>query len=103
VKALFTFETVSAALEGERVFKELGIPCRIIPVPRALSTSCAYALTAETADFSGLREALRQKGAAYVKVFRCESPPGRGETYELIAGPGDREKTERESEEENHG
>jgi hypothetical protein len=89
VNVLFTFETVSAALDCELFCRELEIPCRIIPVPRVLSASCAYALTAETGDPSGLCESLRRKGAGYVKVFRGESPPGKGETWELIAGgPG---------------
>jgi hypothetical protein len=90
VNILFTFETVSAALDCEMVFKGLEIPCRIIPVPRTLSASCAYAITAETGDPAGLCETLRQKGAEYAKVFRCESPPGKGETYELLTGPDDR-------------
>ncbi|MDR2258298.1 MAG: DUF3343 domain-containing protein [Treponema sp.] len=97
MNVLFTFETVSAALDCEGLFKELEIPCRIIPVPRALSASCAYALTAETADVSGLRETLRQQGAGYVKVFRYDAALGRGETYELLAGPGGREKAERDT------
>jgi hypothetical protein len=87
VNVLFTFETVSAALDCELLCKELEIPCRVIPVPRALSASCAYALTVETGDGPGLCESLRRKGAGYVKVFRGASPPGTGETWELLAGP----------------
>jgi hypothetical protein len=98
VNVLFTFETVSAALDCEALCGELKIPCRIIPVPRAVSASCAYALTVETGDASGLSESLRRKGAGYVKVFRSESPPGMGETWELLAGPDggpdDRKKPE---------
>jgi hypothetical protein len=97
VNVLFTFETVSAALNCESIFKDLEIPCRIIPVPRALSASCAYALTAETGDVRGLCERLRQQGAGYVKVFRYDAALGQGETYELLAGLGGREKAERES------
>jgi hypothetical protein len=86
VNVLFTFETVSAALDCEMMFKALKTPCRIIPVPRALSSSCAYAITAETAAPADLCETLRQRGAEYVKVFRCEAAPGKGETYEFFAG-----------------
>jgi hypothetical protein len=89
VNVLFTFETVSAALDCELFCKELEIPCRIIPVPRVLSASCAYALTVETGDAEGLKESLRRKGAEYARVFRGTSPPGEGETWELLAGPGD--------------
>jgi hypothetical protein len=86
VNVLFTFETVSAALDCELIFRALETPCRIIPVPRALSSSCAYALITETGDPAGLRALLRQRGAGYVKVFRCEAAPGKGETYEALPG-----------------
>jgi hypothetical protein len=75
--ALFTFETVSAALNCELVFKELSIACRIIPVPRALDSSCTYAIVTETADIPDLCAALKTKGAAYKKVFRCAGAGGR--------------------------
>lgn len=94
MKVLFTFETVSAALDCERLFQELAISCRIIPVPRSLSVSCAYAITAETGDWRGLCEALRQKGAEYGKVFCCEVSPGQGETYKLLDGHESRKNTE---------
>jgi hypothetical protein len=98
MEVLFTFETVSAALDCEQLFRELDIPCRIIPAPRTLSASCAYAIRAETADLSGLCETLRRKGAEYGKIFRAKSLPGQGEAYEFLAGPGGR-KTGNESEE----
>jgi hypothetical protein len=85
VKLLFTFETINAALDGEGLFKALEIPCRIIPVPRRLSSACTYAITAETEDFSGLCGLLRQKGADYAKVFRCDLVPGKGETYTFLS------------------
>jgi hypothetical protein len=65
VNALFTFDTVSAALNCERVFKRLNTPCRIIPVPRALESSCGYAITAETDDIDALGASLRANGANY--------------------------------------
>jgi hypothetical protein len=100
VNVLFTFETVSAALDCELIFRELETPCRIIPVPRALSSSCAYALTAETGDPAGLRVLLRQRGAAYVKVFRWAGAPGKGETYEVLPGePGAGEMARKPDEE----
>jgi hypothetical protein len=72
VKALFTFETVSAALDCELIFQGLEIPCRVIPAPRRLSSSCVYAISAETGDPRGLGDLLRQRGAEYVRVFEIE-------------------------------
>jgi hypothetical protein len=88
MRALFTFATVSAALDCELVFKELDVPCRIIPVPRVLSASCAYAVTAETGDPQGLCAALCQRGVEYAGLFRRGALPGKGESYESLAGPG---------------
>jgi hypothetical protein len=82
---LVTFETVSAALEGEIIVKELGLPCRIIPVPRALSASCGYAVSVETGDAEGFREGLRRRGASFVRIFRRAAAPEKGGTYEVLA------------------
>jgi hypothetical protein len=87
VELLVTFETVSAALEGEIITRELGVPCRIIPVPRTLSSSCGYALSAEAGDAAGFCEGLRRRGASFVRVFRCGDAPEKGGTYEVLAGP----------------
>ncbi|GHV83267.1 hypothetical protein AGMMS50212_06070 [Spirochaetia bacterium] len=76
---LFTFETISAALNCELVIKglkKLGAEqtiiggCRVIPVPRKLEASCTYAIVAETGDITGLCTSLGAKGANYKKVFR---------------------------------
>jgi hypothetical protein len=88
VRALLTFETVSAALDCELIFKGLGTPCRVIPVPRALASSCAYAITTEAEDLPGLCALLGQKGAAYRKLYRCEAVPGGGERYVLFDPSG---------------
>ncbi|GHV20167.1 hypothetical protein FACS189494_03380 [Spirochaetia bacterium] len=68
---LFTFETISAALDCEFFFKGLKTACTVIPVPRKLESSCTYAIVAQADDISGLCAALREKGAVYKKVFRC--------------------------------
>jgi hypothetical protein len=88
MELLVTFETVSAALEGELLLKDTGIPCRIIPVPRALSASCGYALSVEAEDAEGFCGGLRGRGLSFVRIFRRGALPGKGGTYELIAGPG---------------
>jgi hypothetical protein len=88
MELLVTFETVSAALEGETIVKELGVPCRIIPVPRALSASCGYAVSVETGDPAGFCEGLRRRGASFVRIFRRKDGPEQGGAYEALAGPG---------------
>jgi hypothetical protein len=83
---LFTFDTVSAALEGEQVFKHAHIPCRIIPVPDALSTSCNYSLRLETAEPQVCAALLGAQGVEYAGIFRCGERGGRA-TYEALTLP----------------
>ncbi|MDR3144786.1 MAG: DUF3343 domain-containing protein [Treponema sp.] len=106
---LLTFETISAALDCEGILSETGRPCRVIPVPRSLGSSCVYAIRLETrppsveadgkaegktdgnaaskadaADEVGaLCRDLRARGAGFARVFRCIETGGR-ETYEEL-------------------
>jgi hypothetical protein len=89
VNALFTFETTSAALNCGLVLKELQIECRVIPVPRALASSCTYAIVAEAADIHGLCARLRQTGGNYRKAFRVEVTAAGKEVYEEIRTEGE--------------
>jgi hypothetical protein len=73
---LYTFKTISAALDAEQALKNARFSCRIIPMPRALGASCNYAITLENADGE---DSARIAGVAYEKVFRCT-----GEAYEEV-------------------
>ncbi|MHC6202153.1 DUF3343 domain-containing protein [Breznakiellaceae bacterium SP9] len=76
MELLFTFATISAALNAQAVFKTLQTPCQVIPLPRALGTSCTYALSTETEDLPCLCTTLKARGVDYLKVFRVEGPKG---------------------------
>jgi hypothetical protein len=54
---LYTFKTISAALDAEKVLKNAQYSCRVIPMPRALGVSCNYALTLEYGDSCSLHPA----------------------------------------------
>lgn len=41
---LSTFFSVSDALYFEKIWKVQGLSCKVIPVPRELSSSCGYAV-----------------------------------------------------------
>jgi hypothetical protein len=81
MKLLFTFQTVSASLDSEEAFERAGISCQVIPVPRAVSFSCNYAVTVETRNPSGLCAYLKAEGVEYAKAFRCSGITG-SEHYE---------------------
>lgn len=42
--------STSYAIKGERLLKKAGIPCKLTPVPRHLSSDCGVCLRVETAD-----------------------------------------------------
>ena len=55
------FESVSHALQAERIAKAEGIPCKLIPVPRQLSSDCGVCLRFGVADREQVQRALTGK------------------------------------------
>ncbi|MDR3311677.1 MAG: XdhC family protein [Spirochaetaceae bacterium] len=78
---LFTFDTIAAALEAEKVFQHAGIPSHLAPPPENLDVSCAYTLTAEAQGVCALPEDAKIE---YSLVFKGTADPGGGETYRVI-------------------
>jgi hypothetical protein len=72
---LVTYDNVTGALLGEKVLKDSGVPCNIVPVPRSLGDSCNYALDLAAGNPEPVLKLLREKGALYVKVF-CRDERG---------------------------
>lgn len=58
---VLSFDTTAAAMETERVCGEAGIPGRLFPLPRQLSSDCGIAWAADPADRPRL-EALAAAG-----------------------------------------
>ena len=55
------FLSVSHALRAERLLKEAGIPCKLIPVPRHLSSDCGVCLRFEPLLRPQIEAALRDR------------------------------------------
>lgn len=53
------FYSTSYALRAERVLAEAGIPCKLIPVPRHLSSDCGVCVRIERADQQAALQALQ--------------------------------------------
>jgi hypothetical protein len=53
------FLSVSHALRAEKLLKEAGIPCKLIPVPRHLSSDCGVCLRFEPPLRPRVEAALR--------------------------------------------
>jgi hypothetical protein len=58
---VFLFESVSAVLVAEKVLKNIGIPHKLIPVPKQLSSDCGVCLRVESDDQLRVEQALTDK------------------------------------------
>ena len=61
IYSVVLFHSVSGALRAERLIKEAGITCKLIPVPRHLSSDCGLCLRFRTEDEERIREVLKDK------------------------------------------
>ena len=52
------FQSVHHALLAEKLLKEAGIPCKLIPIPRNLSSDCGVCLRFEPPLRPGIEKAL---------------------------------------------
>ena len=54
--------STSHALRAEKVLAEVGIECKLIPVPRQLSSDCGVCVRVRTADRQAAQKALNEVG-----------------------------------------
>jgi hypothetical protein len=55
------FESVQHTLRAERLLKEAGLPCKLIPIPRNLSADCGVCLRFDAPLRQRVEEALRDR------------------------------------------
>ena len=65
------FESVSAALAAEKILKDRGIPNKLIPVPKHISSDCGVCLRLAADDLGRATDALAGK----VKVVAVQRLP----------------------------
>jgi hypothetical protein len=63
--AVFLVYSTSYALRAEKVLQKAGVACKLIPVPRHLSSDCGVCIRIERADQETALQALR---AARVEI-----------------------------------
>lgn len=59
------FHSTSHALRAEKVLLEAGIPCKLVPVPRHLSSDCGVCVRIQRADQEAALQAVE---AARVEI-----------------------------------
>lgn len=57
----FLVESASQALRIEKTLQTVDIPCKLVPVPRRLSTDCGFSVRIESIDSKAAIAALREK------------------------------------------
>lgn len=56
--AVVLVESTSQAMRVEHVFNSAGIPCKLIPVPRMISSNCGNCVRIAVEDMETAREVL---------------------------------------------
>ena len=59
--SVILFYSVNGAIKAEKILKEKGVPYKLIPVPRHLSSDCGLALRFEKKDEARVRELIEGK------------------------------------------
>lgn len=82
---LVTFHSVSDALMAKKLLDANGGKGTVVPAPRALSSSCGYALEVEDASNLALKEALDELGGDYSEIYTAERN-GKNVIYTQVEG-----------------
>ena len=60
-RLVITFHSTTEAMEAEKRLKELGVPGRLIPIPRQLSAGCGLAWCAEPEEKEQIARIMEEK------------------------------------------
>lgn len=66
------FPSTSDALRAEKVLKQRGIPNKLIPVPRHLSSDCGISLRFDVEHLDAIRAAFTTSGIRVEGIFPLE-------------------------------
>lgn len=73
VYGVVLFPSVSHCMRGESLLQAAGVRCKLIPIPRELSSDCGVALRFEWPDRERIEALFREAGLAYERVSRLPS------------------------------
>jgi len=63
--------SVSHALRAEAIVRATGIPCKLIPTPRQLSSDCGTSLRVPWSEGERVLEALEKAGVEHGGIFQA--------------------------------
>jgi len=71
------FKSMTHVLAAERASRKQGVPCRMVPIPRNLSTDCGMCISLKTEHKDVFLEAIREKGLEPERIEEHKGPgPG---------------------------
>ena len=71
------FKSMTHVLSAERMARKQGIQCRMVPIPRNLSTDCGMCISVKTESGDELIELLEKRGLTPDRIEERRGPgPG---------------------------
>ena len=67
--AVILVHSTSYAIKAERVLQAMGVACKLIPVPRRLSSDCGVCVRVQQADRERVLQVLEAAGAEIEGVY----------------------------------
>ena len=84
MKFAVTFYSVSCALFLEKTLTSAGIACRVMPVPRNISSSCGYTVLVFDMALETLLNAMQTASIEWETVYRMENTNGKEEFTSVL-------------------
>jgi hypothetical protein len=66
--AVILVASTNRALRAEKILKDSGLSCSLIPVPRTLSSDCGVCVRIERADRARAEEAMAAAGLSFDEI-----------------------------------
>ncbi|MGN9172937.1 DUF3343 domain-containing protein [Lachnospiraceae bacterium HCP1S3_A8] len=67
-RLVITFHSTTEAIEAEKRLKELGVPGRLIPIPRQLSAGCGLAWSAPEREWENVIQSVGLMQLSFEKM-----------------------------------
>ena len=75
------FKSMTHVLSAERTARKSGIFCRMVPIPRNISTDCGMCISVKTADGPAFLDAVKDKGLEPERVEEHEGSGPKSRCY----------------------
>lgn len=67
---VLTFESTHHAIEGEKLFKNLGLKFKTIPTPREITSSCGLSIKFDLKHINEVEEIVNEKSLAIKGIYK---------------------------------